>query len=118
MSRAVGTDPYAPSRGKLPVLGRWLDGDCYCHTRNGPWFTYGKTTSILRPTPSGLFVLLDENFYSINDASFAVTMVGNKFLDGPGTYHNFAGGIAFAGGHSEIHKWKDPRTSWKTGASE
>jgi prepilin-type processing-associated H-X9-DG protein len=38
-------------------------------------------------------------------------------LDGPGSYHNFACGFAFADGHSEIHKWKDGRTSWTTGAA-
>lgn len=117
MSQAVGTDPYTPSSGRLPVRGRWLDGT-HDHTRDGPWFTYGKTTQIVRPSPSNLFVLLDENAKSLNDASFAMTMVpvGGKFLDGPGTYHNFACGIAFADGHSEIHKWKDPRTAWQNGA--
>jgi prepilin-type N-terminal cleavage/methylation domain-containing protein/prepilin-type processing-associated H-X9-DG protein len=116
MSQAVGTDPYAPSRGQLPVNGPWLDGS-HSHTRDGPWFTYGKTTSIIRPSPAGLFVLIDENANSLNDAGFAVTMVESKFLDGPGSYHGFAVGLAFADGHSEIHKWKDGRTSWTTGAA-
>ena len=31
-------------------------------------------------------------------------------IDWPATYHNLAAGIAFLDGHSEIHKWKDPRT--------
>jgi len=117
MSQAVGTDPYPPSRGQLPVNGPWLDGT-HEHTRSGLWLTYGKTTAIVRPSPSKLFVFLDENAKSINDAGFAVTMVGNKFLDGPGTYHNFACGFAFADGHSEIHKWRDARTIWTTGAAD
>jgi len=99
----------------LPLNGPWLEGT-HEHTRNGPWFTYGKATKTVRPSPAGLFVFLDENVNSINDAGPAVTMVGNKFLDGPDTFHNFACGIAFADGHSEIHKWKDSRTSWITGA--
>jgi prepilin-type N-terminal cleavage/methylation domain-containing protein/prepilin-type processing-associated H-X9-DG protein len=117
MSQAVGTDPYPPSRGQLSVNGPWLDGS-HNHTRSGPWLTYGKMTTIVRPGPALLFVLLDENANSLNDAAFAVTMVGNKFLDGPGTYHNFACGIAFADGHSEIHKWRDGRTIWTTGAAD
>jgi len=28
----------------------------------------------------------------------------------PATYHGMAGSFSFADGHSEIHKWKDPRT--------
>ncbi len=114
MSQAVGTDPYPPSRGQLPVLGKWLDGDGYSHDRNGPWFTYGKTTMVIRPPPAMLWVLIDENIYSINDASFAVSMVGNKLYDCPGSFHNGACGIAFADGHSEIHKWRDDRTiNWR-----
>ena len=33
-----------------------------------------------------------------------------KLVDYPASYHNNAAGIAFADGHSEIHKWLDPRT--------
>lgn len=116
MNGAVGTDPYAPSNGQLPVNGPWLDGT-HSHTRNGPWFTYGKTTSILRPPPAMLFVLLDENPNSLNDATFAVTMVSSQFLDGPGSYHNFGGSLAFADGRCEINKWRDARTSWTSGAT-
>ncbi len=115
MSQAVGTDPYV--RGaQTAVNGPHLDGS-YSNTKNGPYLTYGKLSDMVRPAPANLWVLLDENATSINDAGFAVTMVGNRFPDGPGTYHNFACGIAFADGHSEVHKWKDARTSWKTGAS-
>ncbi|HEY5912624.1 MAG TPA: hypothetical protein VJA21_18640 [Verrucomicrobiae bacterium] len=64
----------------------------------------------LRPPPSMLWVLVDENIYNINDAS----MVGNKPYDCPGSFHNGACGVAFADGHSEIHKWRDQRTvDWR-----
>ena len=33
-----------------------------------------------------------------------------KIVDFPASYHNRACGFAFADGHSEIHKWVDPRT--------
>ena len=32
-------------------------------------------------------------------------------VDFPASYHNGAGGLNFADGHSEIHKWIDPRTT-------
>jgi prepilin-type N-terminal cleavage/methylation domain-containing protein len=115
MSQAVGTDPYAPSRGQLPVKGPWLDGT-HNHTRDGPWLTYGKTTAIVRPGPAQLFVLLDEDVKSINDAAFAVTMVQSLFQDCPGSYHNLACGFAFADSHSEIKKWRDSRIAvWPNG---
>ena len=33
------------------------------------------------------------------------------FVDVPGTFHNNAGSLSFADGHSEIHQWRDPRTA-------
>jgi len=113
MSQAVGTDP--DKQGKLPVNGPWLNG-AHSHSRNGEWCVYGKFSAVVRPSPSMLFVLLDENPNSLNDAGFAVTMVGNLFQDCPGIQHNQGCGFAFADGHSEIHKWKDGRImSWPKG---
>jgi prepilin-type processing-associated H-X9-DG protein len=34
-----------------------------------------------------------------------------KIVDYPASYHNGAGGLSFADGHSEIRKWVDPRTT-------
>ena len=57
---------------------------------------------------------MDEHPNSINDAALAVecglTGAGDKMVDYPASYHNGACGIAFADGHSEIHKWLDART--------
>jgi prepilin-type processing-associated H-X9-DG protein len=68
-------------------------------------------------------VFLDEREDSINDGYFVVDMAGfpqdnvsalqgarQKIVDYPASYHNGAGGLAFADGHSEIHKWLDGRT--------
>ena len=40
------------------------------------------------------------------------------FYDLPGFYHHLACGFSFADGHSEIRRWRDPRTTpplWKRG---
>ena len=112
MNQAVGTDPY--SGGQVPVNGPWLDGS-HSHSRNcsgaNCFQVYGKLTSFIKPGPSQIFVFLDEDARSLNDAGFAVTMVSNTLLDAPATYHNGACGFAFADGHSEIHRWKDKRTT-------
>ena len=108
MSQAVGTMPGA----RRAVDGPWLDGT-HEHRANSPWLTYGKMSQVVRPNPSHLWVILDEDAYSITDAAFAVSMVESTFKDGPGTYHNFACGIAIADGHSEIHRWRDQRTKWQ-----
>ncbi len=79
-----------------------------------PWQYYPKTTTISAPSPSLLWVTIDENPDGINDAAFAVTMdtqgQNAAWQDGPGTSHGGGCGFSFADGHSEIKKWKDPRT--------
>ncbi len=83
------------------------------------FFTYYKLSDMIRPSPSGLWVILDESKNTINDAFFAVPMdtydpkspSAAAFVDVPGTFHNNAGSLSFADGHSEIHKWVDPRTA-------
>lgn len=105
MNQAVGTK----MRVLAPVDGPWLDGT-HAHIANTKFLVYGKMTDINRPAPSNLWVLLDEDYRSINDAAFAVTMVENRLPDAPGSYHGDACGFAFADGHSEIHKWRDGRT--------
>ena len=64
------------------------------------------------------FVFLDEREDSINDGYFVVDMTGYPnspgstiLVDYPASYHNKAGGLSFADGHSEIKKWRDPRTT-------
>ena len=78
-----------------------------------PWRIYLKASDLVRPLPSMLWVIIDENPDSINDAAFAVAMNYPSALwqDGPGTSHGGACGFTFADGHSEIKKWKDGRTT-------
>jgi prepilin-type N-terminal cleavage/methylation domain-containing protein/prepilin-type processing-associated H-X9-DG protein len=61
--------------------------------------------------PSMIWVFVDEHPDSINDALFS-TLSGSTvaFNDLPASYHNGAGGFAFADGHAEIKKWLDPAT--------
>jgi prepilin-type N-terminal cleavage/methylation domain-containing protein/prepilin-type processing-associated H-X9-DG protein len=62
-------------------------------------------------SPSNMFVTLDEREDSINDGWFASDPdTLSQIVDYPASYHGNAGGLSFADGHSEIHKWRDPRT--------
>jgi prepilin-type processing-associated H-X9-DG protein len=60
------------------------------------------------PNPSGLFVMLDEQGDSINDGFLQTDPhpTSPVWNDLPGSYHDGAGGFAFADGHSEVHKFK------------
>ncbi len=74
----------------------------------------GSLTEILNPPPATAFVFIDEREDSIDDGFFGVDMIdtgaGAKIANFPASYHNGAGGLSFADGHSEIKKWFDPRT--------
>jgi len=73
------------------------------------WNLYGTESSIVAPSPGGLFVLVDEYPTSLNDGGFAVCMEeAGHIVDFPANYHNGASSFAFADGHTEIHRWKDP----------
>ena len=86
------------------------------------WRHYLRSTAIIRPSPSALWVLGDENPDSVNDAAMSVNMAGgnmyggtpnpsrNKWMDGPSNLHDGGCGFAFADGHYELKKWTDPRT--------
>jgi prepilin-type N-terminal cleavage/methylation domain-containing protein len=112
MSQAVGTiDPgfaatYSSHTGvpNLPVTGPWLTGIWHQNLHDSPWRTFGKSTDIGPPSPSDLWVFVDEDARGLNDAAFAMAMVA-QWTDLPGTYHNIGCGFAFADGHSETHRW-------------
>ena len=95
MNQAVGTQVGPPVRA---VTGPWLDGD---HD-NGPndfWCTYPKLAGITKPSPSLLWVIVDEHPDSINDAALGVdcthTNAQARIVDFPASLH--AGACGFAG---------------------
>ncbi len=77
---------------------------------------YLKRSDMVAPGASQTWVLIDERMDSINDGFFVVSMPNypdlrtTRWVDMPASYHNKAAGFSFADGHSEIHKWLDPRT--------
>jgi prepilin-type N-terminal cleavage/methylation domain-containing protein len=105
--------------GKLLPRVRSMSMNNWMNAR-GPWNgareyrLIRKTSDMTQPGPSHTWVLIDEREESINDGYFVVTMnqrgPGCYLVDFPASYHNGAGGLNFADGHSEIKKWVDPRT--------
>jgi len=81
------------------------------------WRVYLKANQMTDPGPARTFVLLDMREDSIDIGNFATDMRGwpdqptqTGFYDLPASYHNRAGGLSFADGHSEIKRWLDDRT--------
>jgi prepilin-type processing-associated H-X9-DG protein len=55
-----------------------------------------------------IFVLIDENEKSIDDAYFAGSpALLDYWINVSATRHGGAGGLSFADGHSEVRKWRD-----------
>ncbi|HWY31353.1 MAG TPA: prepilin-type N-terminal cleavage/methylation domain-containing protein [Candidatus Acidoferrum sp.] len=90
---------------RVAVNGPWLDGN-HTHTANHPYATFGKTTSFRNVSPSDIWVYVDDDPWTINDAAMAVVAARPEFVDYPSTMHRNACGFSFADGHAEIHKWK------------
>lgn len=77
---------------------------------------FRKMSDITPMGPSKAYVFIDEHPDSINFADFAVAMNDGVaptriyIIDYPASTHNGSGGLSFADGHAEVHKWLDPRT--------
>ena len=79
------------------------------NAETGPWDPIykhiKKASDFIYAGASDTWVYLDEHPDSMNDAGF-FNPHSNSWIDQPANYHNGAGGIAFADGHAEVHKWK------------
>ncbi len=119
MNQAVGTiDPaYDSPAGSVPsgnhggaprlaTEGPWLIGNDRTHHRNQPFGTFGRTSDFTRVGPSQIFLTVDENNWSINDAAIAVSAQVQEWIDWPGVYHNNGCSFSFCDGHCELHHWK------------
>jgi prepilin-type N-terminal cleavage/methylation domain-containing protein/prepilin-type processing-associated H-X9-DG protein len=94
-------------------MNGYLNGQDYSGFASG-WTIYTKDTALVHPGAANLWLFMDENPHSINDA-FLVNNpsnsqnppTGTTWIDCPGSYHNGACGIAFCDGHALIKQWRD-----------
>ena len=107
-------DPYGRGGGAPCV--RSMSMNCWMNPINAwaadtstganPVRNFRKTANITKPAET--WVILDENPASINDGWFVCDpRSSSAWVDIPAVYHNGAGGLSFADGHSEIKKWRD-----------
>ena len=70
-----------------------------------------KSTDLL--SAANTFVFMDVTPQNLCTPAFIVLMPGaanDRFFHFPATHHNHGGVASFADGHSEAHRWRDPRT--------
>jgi prepilin-type N-terminal cleavage/methylation domain-containing protein len=76
---------------------------------NNPYYKqFFKMTDI--PSPSEIFVFLDEHPDSIDDGYFINRAYYPEWIDLPASYHNRSTEFSFADGHSALHRWLVPGT--------
>lgn len=81
---------------------------------NPGYTVFAKVSQMTKLSPSQALVYLDEREDSIDDGYYAINMTtgaGAQLVNFPGSFHNGSGGLSFADGHAEIHRWVDPRTT-------
>jgi prepilin-type processing-associated H-X9-DG protein/prepilin-type N-terminal cleavage/methylation domain-containing protein len=76
---------------------------------------FAKFSAITNPTPSQLFVFLDENEVTLEDAQFGFPCpglgYGMDWWDMPSNRHNQGANFSFADGHVEHWHWAAPMTA-------
>ena len=112
----IGGDTYP--RVRSVSMNNWLGPQPQDAPYTAGFKQYRKMSDIKSPSPAMMRVVNDEREDTINDGWYLVDMTGYPYLprsyimgDYPASYHAGAGGQSFADGHSEIHKWLDPRTT-------
>jgi prepilin-type N-terminal cleavage/methylation domain-containing protein len=106
--RATTRSPFGVGGG-IPKV-RSLAMSCFMNPLPGQERTSGRSyrkQSDFTLGASMTWVTIDENPASINDGWF-VHESRTSWVDYPASYHNSAGGLSFADGHSEIKKWRSP----------
>lgn len=110
--------PRVRSMSMNVFLGGWGGTDGYWGPVFSDYIIYLKQGELQVPGPTKTFVFLDMREDSIDMGNFGTRMAGwpgetakYGFYDLPGFYHHFAGGFSFADGHSELHRWRDSRTT-------
>jgi prepilin-type processing-associated H-X9-DG protein len=103
MNQGVGT--LGPCEGgNGAVYGPWLTG-AHAESYNG-YATFGRGSDYGKVAASDIWVLADDDPWTINDAAMAVIAQSPDTVDYVSPMHDNGAGFGFADGHSEIHKWK------------
>jgi prepilin-type N-terminal cleavage/methylation domain-containing protein len=109
-------------RVRSMVMNVWLgglNGGTTSIMPMDPYILYLKYSQLAIPGPYRIFAFIDEREDANSWANFCVDMEGYspynpaayRMFDMPASYHAKSGGLSFADGHAEIHKWLDNRTT-------
>ena len=108
--RCMASKVKAKEGGAYYPVVRTVSMSVWMGYRTLPWNpdyeTFRKKSDIKIMSPSDALVFVDERDDSIDDGEFALDMVANQIVNFPAAYHGGSGGVTFADGHAEIHRWR------------
>jgi prepilin-type N-terminal cleavage/methylation domain-containing protein len=114
MSQSLGPATVTVVNGTVTAFGYsgqgyWLPSQI---NSGGPWMCYFKESDLSRPSPSRLWVTVEEDPDSINDGAWGVKMPqgsATTWIDFPSRLHGgSSGSFSFMDGHSELKGWQHP----------
>ena len=103
MNGGVGTK--GGNAGNASVDGPWLNGS-HNHIANQPYATFGRWSDFKVARPSDIWVLGDDDPWTINDAALSVIAAMPDTVDYPNVFNDNSTTFSFGDGHVETHKWK------------
>jgi hypothetical protein len=104
MNAGVGTKGVTAG-GDVSVDGPWLNGS-HSHIANQPYATFGRWSDFRVARPSDIWVFVDDDPWTINDAAMQVIAASPDTVDYVNALNNNSTCFSFADGHGEAHKWK------------
>jgi prepilin-type N-terminal cleavage/methylation domain-containing protein/prepilin-type processing-associated H-X9-DG protein len=109
------------ARVRSVSMNAWLnppDVEIEDYEMSGTFRIYTKLADVAVPGPANLWLMMDENPYSIDVAFNLNYPNGSGWIDCPASYHNGSCAISFCDGHAEIKKWTDPVVlRWQSNSS-
>jgi len=110
--RCMASKVAVKQGGLLYPVVRTVSMSVWMGHRTVPWNdgyrSFRKKSQIAGIGVSDALVFVDERDDSIDDGEFAIDMVQNQIVNFPAGYHGGSGGVTFADGHAEIHRWLSP----------
>jgi prepilin-type N-terminal cleavage/methylation domain-containing protein/prepilin-type processing-associated H-X9-DG protein len=108
--RCLASKVSAREGGVLYPVVRTVSMSVWMGFRSLPWNagyrSFHKRSDIQGLPVNDALVFVDERDDSIDDGEFALDMVANQIVNFPAGYHGGSGGLTFADGHAEIHRWR------------
>jgi prepilin-type processing-associated H-X9-DG protein len=122
VSRFIYHGQLCPRNRSYAVNGFMGDPTTFIYPNSDIFKSARRLSDITAPGPSAVYVLLEEHQNSINDSHFLpfrdLQQFGNQaWLDAPAGRHGNAAGLAYADGHSDIHRWQDSNVQGTMGSS-